>query len=309
MPLQHILSAAGPQAERIVALWWLTVGICGAVTLAVLVAFVLALLRGRAGTAVGKVPHVPVGVAVAVSTLGLLVLIAASVATDRALAKLPTEGALEVEVIGHKWWWEVRYKDLDPQREFTTANELHIPVGRPVRLFLRSDDVIHSFWVPNLGGKKDLIPGREAELLLRADRAGTYRGQCAEFCGAQHAKMAFFVFAEPPEKFATWMQAQRKPAAEPAGELERKGRDLFVRGTCASCHAILGTPANGRKAPDLTHVGSRSRIAAGVLPNEPQALADWIRDPHKHKPGVNMPAHALPKEQLQALAAYLGSLR
>jgi cytochrome c oxidase subunit II len=309
MPLQDMLSPAGPQAERIVELWWLVTGTCAAVTAAVLVAFVISLVRGRRGDAVSRNPDVPVALAVALSTLLLLVLIAASVATDHALAKLPADGALEVEVTAHKWWWEVRYKDADPQREFVSANELHIPTGRTVRLKLRSDDVIHSFWVPSLGGKKDLIPGRDAQLLLRADRAGAYRGQCAEFCGAQHAKMAFFVFAKSTDEFEKWATGQRQPAAEPVDPIQSKGKALFVGGTCASCHAILGTDANGRKAPDLTHVGSRTHLAAGILPNEPQKLKDWIKDPQEHKPGVNMPANPLPEDQLQALAAYLGSLQ
>jgi len=309
MPLQHILSPAGPQAERIVDLWWFTVAICAAVTIAVLVALCFSLVRGRRAASTLRNPNVPVALAVGASTLLLLVLITASVATDRALAKLPGEGALEIEVTGHKWWWEIRYKDPDPQREFVGANELHIPVGRTVRLKLRSDDVIHSFWVPSLGGKKDLIPGRDAELLLRADQAGTYRGQCAEFCGAQHAKMAFFVFAESAPEFEAWATRQRQPAAEPADSLQVKGKALFVGGTCASCHAILGTQANGRKAPDLTHMASRTHIAAGALRNEPDKLRDWIKDPHQHKPGVNMPANPLPDDELQALAAYLASLK
>jgi len=309
MPLQHMLEPAGPQAERIVELWWLTVGICAAVTIAVLIALVIALRKGRAGTSTTRVPDVAVVSAVALSIVGLLVLIAASVATDRALARLPAEDALEVEVIGHKWWWEIRYKDPQPHLEFSTANELHIPVGRPVRLKLKSDDVIHSFWVPALGGKKDLIPGRDAELLLRADKPGSYRGQCAEFCGAQHAKMALHVFAEPAEAFEGWLRAQRAPALEPKTPAQSKGRELFVNGTCASCHAIVGTPANGRKAPELTHVGSRMHIAAGALPNEPDNLKAWIKDPHEHKPGVNMPAHALGDAELEALVAYLQSLK
>jgi cytochrome c oxidase subunit 2 len=309
VPLQHMLQPAGPQAERIVELWWLTVGICAVVTIAVLIALVIALRKGRAGASTARVPDVAVISAVAVSTLGLLVLIMASVATDRALARLPSEGALEVEVIGHKWWWEIRYKDAQPQREFSTANELHIPVGRPVKLKLKSDDVIHSFWVPALGGKKDLIPGRDAELLLRADKPGSYRGQCAEFCGAQHAKMALYVSAQEPQEFEQWAQAQRAPAREPKTAAERKGKELFVGGTCASCHAILGTPANGRKAPDLTHVGSRTHIGAGALPNDAAQLKGWIKDPHEHKPGVNMPAHPLGDDALAALAAYLQSLK
>jgi cytochrome c oxidase subunit 2 len=307
---QDIFSSAGPQAERIAHLWWLVVAVCAAVFAGVLVAFLLALIKGRKGGAREGKARVIVASAVGVSTILLLGLIVASAATDRALARLPSEGALTVEVTGHRWWWELRYQDGGPPREFVTANELHIPVGRPVRLKLRADDVIHSFWVPSLHGKKDLIPGREAELLLRADKAGEFRGQCAEFCGVQHAKMAFVVVAQPPAEFEAWAEAQRKPAGEPADGQQKRGRDLFMKGTCAMCHAVQGTGANGRKAPDLTHVGARRTLAAGALANEAEKLKDWIKDPHEAKPGVNMPAHQqLKPDELDALAAWLGSLK
>jgi cytochrome c oxidase subunit 2 len=305
-----IFSPAGPQAKHILDLWWLTFLVCAGVFLTLLVAFGYALRRGSKGGSPEGAARAIVASAVGVSTLLLLLLIAASVATDRALAKLPADGALTVEVTGHRWWWELRYQDEQPSREFVTANELYIPVGRPVRLKLKADDVIHSFWVPSLHGKKDLIPGRETELLLRADKAGEYGGQCAEFCGAQHAKMAFIVFALPQAQFDAWAERQRKPAAEPADKQHQRGRDLFVQGTCAMCHAVQGTPANGRKAPDLTHLADRRTLAAGALPNQTEKLKDWIKDPHQTKPGVNMPAHQdLKPDELQAIAAWLGSLQ
>jgi cytochrome c oxidase subunit II len=184
-----------------------------------------------------------------------------------------------------------------------------VPVGKTVLLRLRADDVIHSFWVPNLAGKKDLIPGREATLRLKADKEGVFRGQCAEFCGLQHAKMAFLVIAEPPEKYEAWAAAQRNPAHEPRSAQEKRGRELFVTGRCAMCHAIQGTAANARRAPDLTHLSSRKTLAAGMLPNTLGHLAGWILDPQGIKPGVNMPANPMPADDLYALLAYLGTLK
>ena len=305
--LQDMFATAGPHAERIEQLWWVTFAVCLAVFAAVLIAFAFALFN-RKRTA----PHaqVAVGAALAVSFVLLVALMFLSFGTDRALATLPGDDPLRIEVTAHRWWWEARYMDPQPSRIFTTANELYIPVGRTVELTLRADDVIHSFWVPNLGGKKDLIPGRTATLRLRADKAGTYRGQCAEFCGVQHAKMALLVFARQPDSYAAWERQQRRSAPEPASDDEKRGRELFVTGTCAMCHAIQGTDANGRRAPDLTHLASRETLAAGVLPNTRGHLAGWIIDPHSAKPGVNMPAHAtLSPSDLQALLAYLGTLK
>ncbi len=306
--MQNALAPFGPYAERIAELWWLTLGICAAVFAAVMVAFALALWRGRAGSAFGKSPHLAVAGAVGFSAVLLVFLIAASVLTDRALAKISDDGALKIEVTAQQWWWQARYDDATPARMFVTANEIHIPVGRPVTLTLKSNDVIHSFWVPNLHGKKDLIPGRVATLTVKADKAGTYRGQCAEFCGHQHARMAFLVIAQPPEEYEAWAQAQRRPAPEPADARRQRGRELFVLGACAMCHAITGTPANGRLGPDLTHLAGRQTLAAGTLPNNADSLRSWIEDPQKIKPGVRMPASQLAREDMQALLAYLESL-
>ena len=303
-----MVAAAGPHAERILDLWWITLAICLVVFAAVLIGFLLALRKGLRGTGMAARPHVPVAAALAVSGLLLLVVVFLSFGTDRALATLGGEDALKIEVTAHRWWWEVRYMDPEPSRIFTTANELTIPVGRPVELTLRSDDVIHSFWVPNLGGKKDMIPGRTTTLRLRADKAGTYRGQCAEFCGVQHAKMALLVNAS--EEYEKWAEAQRSSAPEPGSDEEKRGRELFLNGTCAMCHAIRGTPANGRRAPDLTHFASRQTLAAGTVPNTRGYLAGWIIDPHSIKPGVNMPAHStLSPSDLHALLAYVGMLK
>jgi cytochrome c oxidase subunit 2 len=238
--------------------------------------------------------------------IGLLV---ASILTDRALALIPVDDALNVRVAAHQFWWEVVYDDPRPDRVFTTANELYIPVGRPVVVTLEADDVIHSFWIPNLHGKKDLIPGRVATIRFRADRTGEFRGRCAEFCGLQHAFMAFDVVAVSAERFAAWTEARRRPAGNPSGAAAQRGRELFLSGSCMLCHAILGTTANARKAPDLTHVASRAHLAAGRIDNTPQALAAWITDPQRIKPGVNMPAHLLPADDLAALVAYLATLK
>ena len=309
MNVQDILSPAGPHAGHILNLWQVTLGICLLVFVLVLAAFFYALWRGSKGGASPRLAPAAVISALVVSTFGLLFLIVASVSTDRALAKLPEDNPLTIEVTGHQWWWDVRYLDEEPSRLFTTANEIHIPVGRPVAVKLKADDVIHSFWAPNLAGKKDLIPGREATLTLLAQKPGIYRGQCAEFCGAQHAKMAFQVFADPPEQYEAWAEQQRKPAAEPADAAQKRGREVFEQGTCAMCHAIQGSKANARHAPDLTHLASRATLAAGTVPNTRGHLAGWIIDPHSIKPGVNMPSNALAPDDLQALLAFLGSLK
>jgi cytochrome c oxidase subunit 2 len=305
--LQDMFAAAGPHAQRIEELWWVTFGVCGAVFVAVLLAFGMALFNRKRSA-----PHarLAIGISLGISFVLLVALMYLSFGTDRALATLPGDEPLKIEVTAHRWWWEARYMDPQPARIFTTANELHIPVGRTVELTLRSDDVIHSFWVPNLAGKKDLIPGRTAMLRLRADKPGKYRGQCAEFCGVQHAKMAFVVVATEEASYASWEEQQRQSAPEPGTEEEKRGRELFVTGTCSMCHAIKGTDANGRRAPDLTHFASRETLAAGVLPNTRGHLAGWIIDPHSVKPGVNMPAHTtLSPSDLQALLAYLGTLK
>jgi cytochrome c oxidase subunit 2 len=174
---------------------------------------------------------------------------------------------------------------------------------------LRADDVIHSFWVPSLTGKKDLIPGRESTLAFRADRAGVYRGQCAEFCGYQHAHMALVVVADEPADYEHWLEVQRQPAREPVTAEEARGRDLVVHASCALCHTIAGTAAKGRRAPDLTHIGSRSWLAAGTLPNTPAERVHWIADPQAYKPGVDMPPLAAAPADFVAISAYLGSLQ
>ena len=319
-PAQDALAPAGPQAAHIHDLWNLTLAICTLVFAAVLAALIVALWRrpradasAPADVNAARRPERgatrSVAVAAAASVLLLLFLIVASVLTDRALAQLSLKDAVRIELTANQWWWEARYDDDAPSRIFTTANELHIPVGRPVLFTLKSNDVIHSLWVPNLAGKKDLIPGRTATLQMQADRPGTYRGQCAEFCGFQHAFMALEVVAHPNAEFESWADDQRQSAREPETALARRGRAVFMSTTCMMCHAIQGTTANAHRAPDLTHVGSRNMLAAGTLPNTDEAMRQWIRNAQHFKPGSNMPATTLPDEDVQALTAYLRGLR
>lgn len=229
--------------------------------------------------------------------------------TDRGLAHAGAKPALEIEVIGHQWWWEVQYKDPDSSRIVRTANELHLPLGRTAQITLKSNDVIHSLWIPNLAGKQDLIPGRETDLALHPNQLGAFRSQCAEFCGLEHAKMALDVTVESTTDFDTWYNAQLKSPPIPTGGPAQAGYFLFQTKQCASCHNVAGTPASGMVAPDLSHVASRRTIAAGALPNTPANMASWIKDPQQPKPGNNMPKVPLSPSELQAVTAYLEQLR
>jgi cytochrome c oxidase subunit II len=211
-------------------------------------------------------------------------------------------GTLEIEVIGHQWWWEVRYDD------FVTANEIHVPVGEPVTFLLRSSDVIHSFWVPELGGKIDLLPDNPNYMTLQADEAGVYGGSCAEFCGLQHARMRFQVHADSPGEFERWASSQRAAAPEPPTPAAKRGREIFLTEGCGECHTVAGI-TDGRKAPDLTHLASRVTLAAGTLPNDSQHLADWISDPDSFKQGTEMEGADLDEADLVDLVAFLESLR
>jgi cytochrome c oxidase subunit 2 len=221
----------------------------------------------------------------------------------------PVPGELTVKVTGRQFWWEVEYLDAEPQRRFETANELRIPVGRRVIVRLATDDVIHSFWVPGLGGKMDLIPGRTNVTFIEASRPGVWRGQCAEYCGVQHAKMAFVVVAEPPERWNAWATRQRLPAPAARDSLALADQVTFLTSGCVLCHAVRGTPARGELGPDLTHLASRLTLAAGTLPNTPGHRYGWIANPQAIKPGSKMPAVPLSPRELDALVRYLGTLR
>jgi cytochrome c oxidase subunit II len=212
-------------------------------------------------------------------------------------------------VIGHQWWWEFHYLNPVASQIVITANELHIPTGQPVRLKITARDVIHSFWVPNLHGKKDAIPGWENTDYVQADKPGIYHGQCAEFCGHQHAHMGFTVFADPPDAFDRWIAGQRSPPHQPATEAEKRGQDVFLRNACPMCHQIAGTTAHAFAGPELSHLGGRQTLAAGTLPNTRGNLAGWILNPQSVKPGARMPPNDLRGSDLQDLLAYLESLK
>jgi cytochrome c oxidase subunit 2 len=319
-PFQSALDPAGSQAERILDLWHLTLTVCCVVFAAILIACLIALLRApRAGretpadisSTLNAEPRLRRSViaATVVSVVLLFGLVFADVLTDRALSRLPVADAVHIELTGHQWWWEARYAADEGAPAFTVANELHVPVGRPVVVSLVAADVIHTFWAPNLHGKKDMIPGRSATIEFRADRAGSYRGQCAEFCGVQHALMAFVVVADPAADYEAWAARQREASPTPVGALEARGQQLFMTGSCARCHTISGTPATGRPGPDLTHFASRGTLAAGTLVNDRDALARWITDPGALKPAAMMPPTRLAPSDLHALVAYLETLR
>ena len=310
--MQSALDSAGVQAARIEWLWWLMFWVCAAVFVLVLAAVVLAVRRGSSA-AEGRPTERSLTVGVATATgatiLVLFGLLFASVATGRAVGSLAQKDALAIQVVGHQWWWEVEYLNPLPALRVTSANELHLPAGRPVQIILKADDVIHSFWIPNLHGKTDLIPGRQTVTWLQADRPGVFRGQCAEYCGLQHARMGLPVIVHPEADFQGWIDAQRQLPPQPSSPQQSRGLNVIERGPCAMCHTIRGTQAGARTAPDLTHFGSRSTIGAGTVPNVRGYLAAWIADPQHIKPGARMPATGLAPDDLQAVVAYLETLR
>jgi cytochrome c oxidase subunit 2 len=238
----------------------------------------------------------------------VLVLTFASFAAQRKVSARP-DAAVHIKLTGHQWWWQVEYLDPKPSRRFETANEIHLPAGATVTVDLDSRDVIHSFWVPNLTGKKDLIPGRPASISFTPTRTGTFRAQCAEFCGLQHAHMALIVTVEDKDHFDAWSAKERAPADDPGNDSARRGRDVFTHKACIMCHSIKGTDAGSQVGPDLTHLASRPTVAAGALPFTRGTLAAWIADPQGIKPGAEMPIVALEPDELNALLDYLMGLK
>jgi cytochrome c oxidase subunit 2 len=315
--MHSAIDTAGPLAAHIEWLFWVFVAVAVAVYVAVLGVLVYALRR--------RTKHEPrddaqrdaakrdaravryIGASAGLTAIVLAGLGLADFFAGRALARVPGD-AMRVRVTAHQWWWEVEYLDADPSQRVRTANELHIPVNRPVALELISDDVIHSFWVPSLNGKKDLLPGYATSLQLVASRPGEYTGKCAEFCGFQHARMDIAVHAHEAGDFLEWQEGQRSAAAEPADDVQARGRDVFLKSTCPQCHMVLGTDAAAMFGPDLTHVASRPQLAAGTLPNNRAMLAAWITDPQRFKPGTRMPATELSSQDLAALVTWLMSL-
>jgi cytochrome c oxidase subunit 2 len=316
--LQHshsVLDPGSPATRLIDRLWDAMFLVSIAVFVLVLAALLWAAFRRRSSDADVTDPRTERSLTTAVTmATGLTIVIlfgflVYDIAVGRQLTRNPGEQALQIRVTGHQWWWEVQYRDSVAQNWATTANEIHIPTGRPVVLELLSADVNHSFWPPTLSQKRDLIAGKSNSLRLQADSPGVYRGQCAEFCGHQHAKMGFLVIADRPDSFASWLASQRDTAPTPTNELTRRGQEVFLSSSCVMCHAIGGTPAGSRIGPDLTHLASRRTIAAGTLPNTRGNLAGWILDPQRIKPGTRMPPNQLKPADLQALLAYLESLK
>jgi cytochrome c oxidase subunit 2 len=240
---------------------------------------------------------------------GLVALAIASFFADRSMAKAAGHEKLSLTITANQWWWDVQYNSADASKTLRTANELHLPVGVPVRIRLQSNDVIHSFWVPSLTGKQDLIPGRENDITITPEKVGIYRGQCAEFCGTQHAHMALVVNVDSYADFIKWWEHQLQPAPAPATPLAQAGYAYVTSGPCSSCHNIAGTPASGRIAPDLTHLASRRSIAAGTMPMSEGNLYGWVADPQSIKPGNKMPTIGLEPNQLHAVVAYLETLK
>lgn len=297
----QILAPHGPESGRVSALGWGMIITATIISLVVFGLLIAAILPGeRRG--LRRIPPRTYLIAGGI-VLPFVVLMTLSGLTVAATDATSRRGDLQIEVTGHQYWWELRY----PGTKAVTANEIHIPAHTRVRLILRSVDVIHSAWVPALAGKIDLIPGRTNHLVIDANRPGTFRGQCAEFCGLEHARMAFVVVAQTPSAFRSWLREQSAPArSDPS---VAAGRRAFLSEACAGCHTIRGTTAVGDKGPDLTHLASRRTLASLTLPNDRAQLTRWIRNPQDPKPGARMPAVDLSPKELQEIVTYLRSLR
>jgi len=320
---QSAFDAAGPHAATIRTLGAFFLALLSSIFLIIIVLALIPLFRRHRGLEQEPLErtHRPspsterrlgtaVGLATGVTILILFGLVILSVSVGKATSgPKDRSNSLTIEVTGNQWWWNVRYANGDASRILSTANELHIPVGRSVMIRGTSNDVIHSFWVPSLQGKRDLIPGRVTTDWIQADRAGTFRGQCAEFCGLQHAHMAMWVVAEPADQFERWFTHQLEASVPPSGAEEQRGQEVFLNSACVLCHSIRGTPAAGQVGPDLTHFGSRLTIAAGTLQNNKGNLAGWIADPQTIKPGNHMATVPLKSEDMQPLIDYLESLQ
>jgi cytochrome c oxidase subunit II len=311
--VQSPLDPQSEPARKIETLWWWMLAAAAVVFLGAL--FLLALAWWRRDTEglplLGKNERASTGLVIAfgivIPLVTLCVLFAVanlSVARDTD-APEPGTTKLTIEVTGHQWFWEVRY----PGTDAVTANEIHIPARTRVNVVVRSDDVVHSFWAPQLNRKVDAVPGRSNRLLLYADEPGRYRGDCAELCGAQHSRMGLAVYADPADRFRRWLADQARPVGGPAGAAQRAGQQVFLDSQCADCHTIRGTPARGDIGPDLTHLQSRQTIAALTLPNTRTNVSSWVRDPQAFKPGNRMPVLGLSASEHRALIDYLESLR
>ncbi len=318
---QTSLNPAGPAAAHIEHTFALIFCITGTVYLLTIAALVYFVWRRRHVLNAMPEPQPTaeqgdrlatraVAAAMTLTVLLLFVMLISSLITSRRLGRMNEQQALTIDVYGHQWWWEVQYpNETEPYRMVTTANEIHVPVGTPIRIHGTSRDVIHSFWAPNIQGKRDLMPGYNTDVLMQVDKAGRWRGQCAEYCGIQHAHMSFFMVAEPQKDFDNWMTAQARSSVTPATAQTVHGQQVFLTHACVLCHTIRGTPAGSRVGPDLTHLASRSTIAAGMLPNTIGNLGGWILNPQALKPGSRMPPNQISGPDLQDLLAYLETLR
>jgi cytochrome c oxidase subunit II len=305
-----LLDPAGVNATSIAALAWVLLSVVSIVFLLVIASLGIATF-GRDSWKRVLTRHVTlIIVGFAVPVVVLTGLLAYSLVLTRDLTTQTSDTPMRVQVTGEMWWWRVDYLDKDGNITLRDANELHIPIGQTVALELVSADVIHSFWIPQLGGKKDMIPGRRNLLLLSADRAGIFAGQCAEFCGGAHALMGFTVIAHEKTAFENWVKKRAVNPAAPVDALPQRGAQLFQGLGCAACHVVRGTAANGNAGPDLTFVGARHKLGAGILPNNRGTLAGWVADSQAIKPGNRMPSYKMMTGlELQAIAAYLEQLR
>jgi cytochrome c oxidase subunit II len=303
-----VLDPASPDADRVAELWWVLFTVSAVVVAAVTAILLVATRRRRSGAvAVDRRPvrwgdrSVVLGGVVLPGVILLATFVySLTVLRDVASSEDPD---FAVDVVAHNWWWEVRYPN-----GAVTANEIHIPAGEAVELSLSTADVIHSLWVPELQVKMDLVPGADNRLGLEAERPGRFRGQCAEFCGLQHARMAFVVVAHAPGDFAAWLERESAAAPEPSTADSVAGREIFLGSSCAGCHAVRGTSAVGVLGPDLTHVASRATIGAGLFRLDRDSLADFVGDPQDDKPGATMPRAELTPAEVDAVVSYLMEL-
>jgi cytochrome c oxidase subunit II len=296
------LDTHGSSAKDIAGTWWLMFGLAVFVYVVVAGFILVAVVRGRHGARSSRISDnafIWIG-GIIVPALILIVLGVVTIDTGRALRQ-PSRDPLVVDVSAKQWWWAVTY----PQQRVTTANEIHLPVGEPIEVRLTSDNVLHSFWVPELAGKMDAIPGQVNTLRFTIEKAGTYLGLCGEFCGLQHANMHFQVIAQSPADFAAWATQQAQPEGDSSSDLQEQGEVVFLRSSCAGCHTVRGTPAMGTRGPDLTHLATRQTLGAVTIENTESNLGRWITDAGSIKPGVLMPPGLLTKQELQAVLAYL----
>jgi len=313
---QSVLDPQGPESKHLSGLIWIFTGLSAVIWLAVMGVLLVAIVRRAPERPDPLALHMPierrgvmiVGGAVLATLLTVIGLTALSYFSQRHLYATQAS-AVVVKITGHQWWWDVRYEGDRPDQVLTTANELYIPAGQPITVKLAASDVIHSFWVPSLMGKQDLIPGQDNELQFTAIRPGVYRGQCAEFCGWQHAHMGMFAVVLPREQFSAWRAAQTAPALMPDDPVRRKGAAIFQSKACVMCHTIRGTSAGSRVGPDLTHFASRKSIASATLPMSRGNIAAWLLDPQGIKPGTNMPNVSLAPDEVEPLVSYLEGLR